>query len=99
MKRKLSLVVCGTLAVVLSVSCMGPSAKRGTVIGGAVGAGTGAIIGNQSGNAGEGALIGAAAGALGGGLLGSARDDERAMQKNDPGPPPSRRGDPGPPRY
>lgn len=57
------------------------NAKTGAVMGGLIGAGAGAIIGNQSGRAGEGALIGAGAGALGGGVLGSAKDDQNARAR------------------
>ena len=64
-----------------NISC-GPNGKRGAVLGGAAGAGVGAIIGNQSGRAGEGALIGGAIGALGGAALGGARDDENAIRYN-----------------
>ena len=41
--------------------------EKGALAGGALGAGMGAIIGNQVGHQGSGALIG---GALGGGLIG-----------------------------
>ena len=46
-----------------------PSMTQSTVVGGAVGAGAGAIIGNQFGNAGAGLAIGAVAG----GLIGNKR--------------------------
>jgi uncharacterized protein YcfJ len=48
----------------------------GALAGGALGATTGAIIGNQSGRAGEGALIGGAIGAITGGLIGHSMDQE-----------------------
>lgn len=48
----------------------------GALAGGAIGATSGAIIGNQSGHAGEGALIGAAIGAITGGLIGHSMDQE-----------------------
>jgi hypothetical protein len=47
---------------------------QGVLGGGAIGAGTGALIGNASGHAGTGALIGAGVGALTGGLIGNAED-------------------------
>jgi uncharacterized protein YcfJ len=50
--------------------------KRGAVIGGLIGAGTGAIIGHQSGRGLEGAAIGGAVGAIGGGAVGSAQDEQ-----------------------
>lgn len=52
----------------------GPNTKKGAVLGGAIGAVAGGIIGNQSGRPLEGAAIGGALGAAGGGLLGSAAD-------------------------
>ena len=59
---------------------MGCESKAGTgaLIGGAAGAGLGAIIGHNShGRTGSGALIGGAAGAIGGALIGN------EMDKND----------------
>jgi uncharacterized protein YcfJ len=50
---------------------------QGAVTGGALGAGTGAIIGHQTDRAGEGAAIGAAVGALGGGLIGHALEEQQ----------------------
>lgn len=50
------------------------NASKGALAGGALGAGTGAIIGNQTGRAGEGVAIGAGLGALGGALIGNATD-------------------------
>jgi hypothetical protein len=46
--------------------------EKGAVAGGAIGAGTGAIIGSQTGHAGAGALIGAGIGAVSGVLIGDA---------------------------
>ncbi|HUJ11774.1 MAG TPA: glycine zipper domain-containing protein [Verrucomicrobiae bacterium] len=46
----------------------------GALAGGAIGAGSGAIIGSASGHAGEGALIGGAIGALTGGIIGHSMD-------------------------
>lgn len=65
-------------AVLLGTSCQnyGPNANRGAATGALIGAGAGAIIGNQSGRAGEGALIGAGSGALIGGAYGNAQDQE-----------------------
>ena len=55
--------------------------QKGALTGGAVGAGTGAIIGNQSGHPGAGTAIGAGVGAITGGLIGrgidSHDDDDR----------------------
>lgn len=50
------------------------SAAEGAVVGGTIGAGTGAIIGSPSGNAGYGAAIGGTAGAVTGAVIGSGKD-------------------------
>lgn len=55
---------------------------QGTGIGALLGAGAGAIIGNQSGRAGEGALIGAALGGLGGFAYGSHIANKKAQYKS-----------------
>jgi uncharacterized protein YcfJ len=59
---------------------------QGAVLGGLLGAGTGAIVGNQSDHAGAGTAIGAGLGALGGGLIGNAMEekDQRAQQQTTP---------------
>ena len=58
-------------------------AGNGALIGGAAGAGIGAIIGHNSGDhAAEGALIGGAAGAIGGGLIGNERDKKEARESD-----------------
>ena len=62
----------GLSALLLTSGC---TTTDNAIIGGLVGAGTGAIIGHQSGETGEGAAIGAAAGALGGLLLGDEAED------------------------
>lgn len=62
------------LTALLLVGCT--NTEKGAVIGGASGAGIGAIIGNQSGRSGEGAAIGAAAGTILGGLIGHQVDKE-----------------------
>lgn len=70
------------LAVVALAGCesMGTAAQskrnQGAVLGGLLGAGTGAIIGNQSDHAGAGTAIGAGLGALAGGLVGNAMEDK-----------------------
>ncbi|MCB0323443.1 MAG: hypothetical protein KDD69_07705 [Bdellovibrionales bacterium] len=50
--------------------------ERGAVVGGAGGAGLGALVGSQSGNTGAGAVVGGAAGAAAGGLLGHELDKD-----------------------
>lgn len=66
--KSLSLLVLLTLLH----GCAAPltTREKGVLAGGALGAGTGAIIGNQIGHQGAGAAIGGAFGALSGGLIG-----------------------------
>jgi hypothetical protein len=64
--KKISLVVILVIGVALS-GCAGMSdTEKRTLGGGAIGAGTGALIGAMAGEAGWGAAIGAAAGLAGG---------------------------------
>lgn len=60
--------------------------NQGAVLGGLLGAGTGAIIGNQSDHAGAGTAIGAGLGALGGGLIGHAleENEQKVQQQTTP---------------
>lgn len=53
---------------------------RGVLGGGAIGAGTGAVIGNATGHTGAGAVIGGAVGALSGGLVGNAIEQSERRQ-------------------
>jgi Glycine zipper len=76
MKKSLALLALATAFLGTSCQNYGPNANRGAATGALIGAGAGAIIGNQSGNAGEGALIGAAAGGIAGGAYGNAKDQE-----------------------
>lgn len=63
--RNFTAVACICALAVSSFGTMGCQTAGGSAAtGGAIGAGLGAVIGNQSGHAGEGALIGLAAGAL-----------------------------------
>jgi uncharacterized protein YcfJ len=66
--KSLSLFVLLTLLH----GCAAPltTREKGVLAGGALGAGSGAIIGNQVGHQGAGAAIGGAFGALSGGLIG-----------------------------
>jgi hypothetical protein len=58
-------------------------AGEGALIGGAAGAGLGAIIGHNSHNrTAEGALIGGAVGAVGGGLLGNEIDKKERYERD-----------------
>jgi Glycine zipper len=77
MKKSLTLLALATAFLGTSCQNYGPNANRGAATGALIGAGAGAIIGNQSGNAGEGALIGAAAGGIAGGAYGNAKDQEQ----------------------
>lgn len=85
-------VLAMAVGVLALVGCenMGTAAQskttQGAVLGGLLGAGTGAIIGNQSDHAGAGAAIGAGLGALGGGLVGNAMEekDRKAQQQQYP---------------
>ena len=77
MRKTISVLLIFALAALTGCT----TTQKGTVVGGAVGAGTGAIIGHQSGNAGTGALIGGAAGAIGGALIGNAIEDEEEEVK------------------
>jgi uncharacterized protein YcfJ len=62
-------------AVVASGCSSLNNTENGALAGGALGAGTGALIGHATGHTGAGALIGAGVGALSGGLIGHAVDN------------------------
>jgi len=81
--KKLSIVALMLVAFVVS-GCNTTPTQDGAVVGGLLGAGAGAIIGNQSGHAGEGALIGAGAGALTGALVGDHVDERRQRRAQPP---------------
>ena len=66
------MLVLGLAVAVASCSTPMTTREKGAVAGGAIGAGTGAIIGSQTGHAGTGALIGAGIGAVSGALIGDA---------------------------
>ena len=72
MSETLKQVLTAMLLVVLLITggCAQPLNKRekGVLVGGGLGAATGAIIGAAVGNPGAGAAIGGALGAVGGGL-------------------------------
>ena len=86
-------IVGCALSVVALAGCesMGTAAQsktnQGAVLGGLLGAGTGAIIGNQSGHAGAGTAIGAGLGALGGGLMGHALEENQTAAQRSQFPP------------
>ncbi len=92
MNRVVTLV--GTLAVVALAGCesLGTAAQsktnQGAVLGGLLGAGTGAIVGNQMHHhAGAGTAIGAALGALGGGLVGHGLEEQSQATQRQQFPP------------
>src|SRR5947207_3423714 len=83
MKRALLSVVASALLVAGVTGCE-TKAGTGALIGGAAGAGIGAIVGHNShGRTGSGALIGGAVGAIGGALIGNEMDkaDKRDAQR------------------
>src|SRR4051794_29858689 len=55
--------------------------EKGALGGGAIGAGTGALIGSATGHTGAGAAIGAGVGALSGGLIGNSIEESEARAK------------------
>ena len=76
--------VCITVlaAGLILTGCYTPEGRpdrtaSGALAGGAIGAGSGAIIGSMSHNAGAGALIGGAIGALTGGIIGHSMDQQQ----------------------
>jgi len=71
-KRKVRVGVGVVTLVVLLGGCSQPLSTRekGTLLGGGIGAASGAIIGSAVGHPGAGAAIGGAMGALSGGLIG-----------------------------
>lgn len=89
--KRVAVVVSAICAIAL-MGCeqMGTAAQskttQGAVLGGLVGAGTGAIIGNQSDHPGAGTAIGAGIGALSGALIGHAMEekDKAAQQQQYP---------------
>jgi uncharacterized membrane protein YebE (DUF533 family) len=83
-RRMMALIVAAVAAAGCESIGTAAQSKRnqGAVLGGLLGAGTGAVIGNQSDHAGAGTAIGAGLGALGGGLLGNALEErDRAAQQ------------------
>src|SRR5262245_17187256 len=69
-------LIAGSLFVVCGFGCQNMnSTQKGAIIGGAGGAGLGAIVGKQLGNTGAGAAVGALAGTATGALVGNAKDE------------------------
>jgi tetratricopeptide (TPR) repeat protein len=69
---------------IFQLACSEPREKTttGAATGGLVGAGLGAIVGNQVGNTGEGLVLGALAGAGTGATVGNAFDGQDAIMRN-----------------
>jgi hypothetical protein len=85
----LTLAAIAFLILPLATACTEPGRHEvaGTLAGGALGAGTGAIIGSQGGHAGRGTAIGAGVGALAGNIIGRGIDEaRRANERVDPAP-------------
>lgn len=89
LKRSVGAVLCAAVGLASLSGCESKSGN-GTLIGGGIGAGSGAVIGSQVAGRGartEGALIGAGVGALVGGgtgyLLGREGDKEDARRRRD----------------
>lgn len=72
MKHKKLFFLLLLVALMPIPAALAQPVAEGALVGGAFGAGTGAIIGSYTGRAGEGALIGAGIGALTGAAIGSA---------------------------
>lgn len=81
----------GLLLLLSGCETMGTAAQskttQGAVLGGLIGAGSGAVIGNQSDRAGEGAAIGAGLGALSGALIGNALEENQRQAQQQATPP------------
>lgn len=83
MAKYASIPLAALAAVVACGGCYSPYyADRGALIGGGVGAATGAIIGEAAANQPlAGAVIGGAAGALTGGVIGAGMDEQEARNR------------------
>jgi surface antigen len=91
MKRHSLALIVVAVAPVLAAGCYTPEGRpdntaTGALAGGAIGAGTGAIIGGASHNAGAGALIGGAIGALTGGIIGNSIDQQQRARIQEQAP-------------
>jgi|GEM_PF-1539631 len=76
-------------AAVVAAGCSAPltTREKGALAGGAIGAGTGAIVGSQVGHTGAGALIGAGVGVVSGALIGDAIQGAEQRQAQQAPPP------------
>jgi uncharacterized protein YcfJ len=71
------LVTLCMMLVLVGCETMQSNTAKGTALGGIIGAGTGAIVGEQTGKAGAGTAIGAGVGAISGALIGKAMDNNK----------------------
>ncbi len=73
--------VCALAVAAVGCESMGTAAQskqtQGALLGGALGAASGAIIGNQTGHAGAGTAVGAGLGALAGAVFGNALEEQQ----------------------
>jgi outer membrane protein OmpA-like peptidoglycan-associated protein len=76
MKLRTVLLICVVLAFVACEGAHFGQREKGALAGGALGAGLGAIIGNQVGSTGAGIAIGGAMGALSGALVGNSMQQQ-----------------------
>ena len=74
-------ITAALLILVLIVVAGCTATEKGAVIGGAVGAGTGALIGHEAGSTGTGALIGGVVGVVGGALIGHAIEEDEEEEE------------------
>jgi len=80
--RKVSLVRFVFPLIAVVSGCASPYYQdRGTLVGGAAGAGVGALVGEASGHPGVGALVGAGVGAVTGNVVGAGMDDVAARNR------------------
>ncbi len=90
--QRITAVVCA-MGVLTLAGCeaMGTAAQskttQGAVLGGLLGAGTGAIVGSQSDRPGAGTAIGAGLGALGGAMVGHALEEQEKRLQQQQMPP------------
>lgn len=90
MKQMMAVGIAVAAIALSGCESMGTAAQsktnQGAVLGGLLGAGTGAIIGNQTDHAGAGTAIGAGLGALGGAMMGHALEerDQKTQQQSTP---------------
>ena len=91
MKQVTALGMAALAVVLAGYESMGTAAQskttQGAVLGGLLGAGTGAIIGNQTDHAGAGTAIGAGLGALGGAMVGHALEENQQKAQQQATPP------------